>query len=99
MKISYIAIKSKIYPVTKKNQNYDPLYFGCTKTVNHSFSETGFYLKYKSCFLARKHQIVLKNIRRLTPTAIIRSDRISRHRTNVRVYVCMYVCMYPKTPI
>ena len=47
-----------------------PLDFGCTKTVYHGFSETGFYLKYKSYFLVRKHQILLENTYRLTPTAI-----------------------------
>ena len=48
-----------------------PLDFGCTKTVYHGFSETGFYLKYKSYFLVRKHQILLENTWWLTPTAII----------------------------
>ena len=47
-----------------------PLDFGCTKTVYHGFSETGFYLKYKSYFLVRKHQVFLENTYRITPTAI-----------------------------
>ena len=48
-----------------------PLDFGCTKTVYHGFSETGFYLKYKSYFLVRKHQILLENTWLLARTAII----------------------------
>ena len=54
---------------SKTEQNVVPLDFGCTKTVYQGSSETGFYLKYKSYFLVRKHQIVLENTRR-TPTDI-----------------------------
>jgi hypothetical protein len=57
MKISYIAIQSKIYPLMKE-EFFPPLDFGCSKTVYHGFSETGFYLKSKTYFPVRKHQIV-----------------------------------------
>ena len=49
MKISYIAIQSKIYPLMKE-EFFPPLDFGCSKMVYHGFSETGFYLKSKIIF-------------------------------------------------
>ena len=61
MNFSYIANQSKVFLIIKKKKMLSPLDFGCTKTVYHGFSETGFYLKYKSNFLVRKNQILLEN--------------------------------------
>ena len=58
MNFSYIANQSKNFLIIKIKKKLSPLDFGCTKTVYHGFSETGFYLKYKSYFLVRKHQIL-----------------------------------------
>ena len=71
MNFSYIANQSKIYPIIKKTKCCPPLILAVLKRYIMVFSETGFYLKYKSYFLVRKHQILLENTSRLTPTAII----------------------------
>ena len=48
MKISFVAIQSKIDPL--RNENKIPPGFGFSKTVYHGLSETGFYLKSQIIF-------------------------------------------------